>query len=125
MVGRPRCRTNPYQRFLGGGVVAADGNRRAGFIVAGSLLLILGTGVGMLANLALHSIAPAQGLSLGLFTVYPGWSWYATVVFVLGAFATLVGLGMLWLSGFSPSGPVHLPDTEGPAAAPPAPPASH
>jgi hypothetical protein len=48
-------------------------------------------------------------------TVYPGWSWYATVSVIIGAIATFIGSGMVWLGFRTPRGTLSLPDTEGPA----------
>ncbi len=91
------------------------GNRRAGFLSGGVLLLILGLGVGILLNLYLHMTAPAGGCqTIGtLLHVCSSWGWYATVVLTLGAFATLVGAGMVGLGLQLPSSPLRLFDTEG------------
>jgi hypothetical protein len=91
------------------------GNRRAGFLAGGALLLLLGFGGCMIVNLLLHLSAPLGGcLALpGGFHVCSGWGWYATTLFALGVLATLVGAGMVWLGLRMPAGPLRLFDTEG------------
>ena len=117
----PRGRDPPETLDIVGnshrGMTAGEGNQRAGFIVAGLLLVLLGWGVGVVANYVLHAVAPSGGIPLGLVTVYPGWSWYATFVLILGVFATLLGLGMFYLAMQKPRAPVHLPDVESPLTA--------
>ena len=91
------------------------GNRRAGLISGGSLLLLIGMGGGILLNIYLHMV-PALGqcqMFLRIMHVCSEWGWYATVVLALGAFATLIGSGMIWLGLQLPSSPLRLFDTEG------------
>lgn len=91
------------------------GNRRAGWIVGGSLLIFLGLGLGIVLNLYLHLIAPVGGCIVVAsdFHVCSSWGWYATVVVSLGAFATLVGAGMVWLASQVPRAPLRVFDSEG------------
>jgi hypothetical protein len=93
--------------------LSQDGNRRAGYFVAGSVLLLAGLGGAILLNLLLHAIAPASGFDLYFFRVYPGWSAYATVAAGIGLLATLVGSGMFYLGWTTPRGKLYLFDTEG------------
>ena len=90
-----------------------DGNRRLGYLVAGTLLVFFGLGGGLLLNVALHRLAPSAGYSLGLFRVYPGWSPYASVALGLGVLTSLVGGTMLYLGWMTTPGPLELFDTEG------------
>lgn len=91
------------------------GNRRAGWYAGGVILLMLGFGVGVIANLLLHAAAPVGQCVQFLpgFWVCNSWGWYATVVLVLGLFATLVGVGMVALAVQMPRAPLRLFDTEG------------
>lgn len=91
------------------------GNRRAGLLAGGSLLLVIGMGGAILLNIFLH-LLPAVGqceLFVGLLRVCNEWGWYATIVLALGAFATLVGAGMIWLGLQLPVSRLRLFDTEG------------
>ncbi len=89
------------------------GNRRAGYLVGASFLVILGFGVGVMLNIVAHLTAPAAGSTIFFVTVYPTWGWYATLSMAIGTVATFLGLGMLWLGLDTPYGPPSLPDTEG------------
>lgn len=92
------------------------GNRRAGLLLGGGLLILLGLGVMIVLNLALHALAMSEGHCinvLGLVLVCHNWYWGATVVAALGAFATLVGAGMITLGAQRPTAPLRLFDTEG------------
>ena len=91
------------------------GNRRAGLLAGGAVLLTLGLGVAIILNLLAHLGVPAGSCR----TLVPGlhicdtWGWYATVVFVLGIFASLVGAGMIALGQQLPASPLRVFDTEG------------
>ncbi len=90
-----------------------DGDRRVGYFIAGTILLLIGLGGGLLLNVLLHRLAPAEGYGLGLFRVYPGWSAYASVAFGLGVLTALVGGAMLYLGWSTPRGALRPFDTEG------------
>ncbi len=95
------------------GSAESTGNRRAGYLVGASFLIVFGFGIGVVLNIVAHLTAPTQGSSIFFVTVYPMWGWYATLTLVLGTLATFVGLGMIWLAMNIPYGPLSLPDTEG------------
>lgn len=78
-------------------------------------MVLLGMGGGILANIYLHIAAPSPGCMevLGLVHVCSTWGWYATIVLVMGAFAMLVGIGMVWLGLQLPAAALRLFDTEG------------
>ncbi len=90
-----------------------DGDRRVGYFVAGTILLLVGLGGGILLNVLLHHLAPPGGYGLGLFRVYPGWSAYASVALGLGVLTSLVGGAMLYFGWTTPRGMLRLFDTEG------------
>lgn len=85
------------------------GDERLGFRIGGALLIFVGWGLGVVANLALHRMAPAAGMVLGPVRIFPTLGVYALGVAGLGAVAGLVGLFMLWLAPRSPSGRFVLP----------------
>jgi hypothetical protein len=85
------------------------GNERVGLQVAGSLLLLLGVGGGVVLNLFLHAIAGPSGLKVGPWWIGPSLGWFGGTVLGLGVFAGAIG-GALWALSFrTPRGPLHLP----------------
>jgi hypothetical protein len=92
-----------------------EGNSRFGFFMGGVILVVLGLGCAIILNVILHATAPSGGYDLLWFKVYPGWSWYATVTAIIGVLAALIGSAMVWFGFTDPSGPLSLPDAEGPA----------
>lgn len=103
-----------------------SGNRRAGYFIAASFLLILGFGVGVALNILVHITAPSQGVRVFFVTVYPYFGWYAVLVLALGVVSAFIGLGMIWLGLNERFGRLSLPDTEGPpTSATPAEPVHH
>jgi hypothetical protein len=89
------------------------GNRRAGYLIGASFLIVFGFGVGILLNIVAHLSAPPNGAQFFFVTIYPTWGLYATLTLILGIVATFVGLGMVWLGVNTPYGPLSLIDTEG------------
>jgi hypothetical protein len=85
------------------------GDERIGYWAGGSLLLLVGWGLGVALNLILHFGAPAAGMPLGPWRVYPDMGIYAWGVLALGLVAGLVGVVMLWLAGRAPVGKFVLP----------------
>ncbi|MGI0129022.1 MAG: hypothetical protein ACREEC_02535 [Thermoplasmata archaeon] len=88
---------------------AEGGRARLGFQIAGSLLLVVGFGFGVVANLYLHSMAGMSGTSFGPWTITSAMGPYAWATLGFGLFATLIGVGLLWVSRSQPKGPIGLP----------------
>lgn len=86
-----------------------QGDARAGYLAGGFLLLVLGWGVGVLANLLVHALASATGHAFGPFWIYPTWGVWAYGVAILGFFAGALGAAMLSLGWSMPEGPLVLP----------------
>ncbi len=87
----------------------SGGDERAGFHVAGTLLVLLGWGFGVVVNLLVHWTAPAAGRSFGPFILFPAFGPYALAVLLFGAATGLLGLAILWIARSSPKGPLVLP----------------
>ncbi len=87
----------------------AGGDERVGWWITGGLLLLLGWGLGVVANIAAHLLAPSGGLAIGPLRVFPSFGAFAWITFGIGVFAGAVGVGLLWLARQSPRGPVVLP----------------
>lgn len=86
-----------------------QGDVRAGYFSAGALLLVLGWGFGVLANLWVHVASPESGSRwLGVY-VGPSLGPYAGAVLGLGLFTGAFGLVLLGLGRRSPRGAVVLP----------------
>jgi hypothetical protein len=85
------------------------GRERFGLRIAGSLLLVVGLGFGVLANLYLHSVAGASGTAIGPWTITSTIGPYAWATVGFGLFATLIGIGLWWVSRRQPKGPIGLP----------------
>lgn len=85
------------------------GNPRLGLVIAGSVLLLVGLGGGVLANWWAHSHAPPTGQMIGPLWVGPTFGIFAWAVVGLGLVATVFGVGLLLLARSTPKGPVHLP----------------
>ena len=88
------------------------GNARAGFVVAGSLLIFVGWGLGVFLNVLLHESAHAGGRVLdGFVRIYPTLGPYAWSLLGLGLFAGVLGVAMIWLRRDETRGPLRLPGT--------------
>ncbi len=85
------------------------GDERLGLRIAGGLLLLVGFGFGVIANLYVHSTAPATGTPIGPWTVSTTFGDYAWAVLGFGLFATAIGIGLLWVAQGRPKGPIVLP----------------
>ena len=85
------------------------GDERLGFIIAGILLIVVGTGIGILFNLYVHATASPTGSGFGPWVVTPAIGTYAWATIGLGIFASLAGIGILWVSRRAPKGPIALP----------------
>lgn len=82
------------------------------------MLLILGLGIGIILNLALHQFAyglpPPSCVTSPYFPpVCATWGWGATIVLVLGAFASVIGAAMISIGLQLSPAPLRLFDTEG------------
>jgi hypothetical protein len=85
------------------------GDVRLGYYAAGGLLVALGWGVGIVANVLLHRLAPAGGYRwMGAYfgaALGP----YAWAVLGLGLFTGAFGVFLLALGREAPRGPFVLP----------------
>lgn len=87
----------------------SGGDERAGWWVAGGLLLIVGWGGGVLANVLLHLLAPSGGLALGSVRITDHLGSFAWLTLGIGVFTGAIGAGLLWLAYRSAPGPLRLP----------------
>jgi fructose-specific phosphotransferase system IIC component len=85
------------------------GDERIGYRAGGIFLLVVGWGLGVIANIVVHRMAPPAGELLGPWRIYPALGVYALGLVVLGAVAGVVGIFMLWLARRSPPGKFVLP----------------
>jgi len=85
------------------------GDERAGYFIGGGLLIFLGWGVAVVANLLLHFAAGSGGLSLHFFRISTTLGPYAWATFGFGLFTGAIGLLLLLLGRVSPRGKVVLP----------------
>ncbi|MEM0129188.1 MAG: hypothetical protein QXG65_03375 [Thermoplasmata archaeon] len=94
---------------------------RFGMMAAGLLLLVLGAGFGVIANLLVHRLAPASGMPILWVRVGPSLGPYAWAVLGLGLFATVIGGVLVGIARGMPRGRFVLPgysydSSEGPAS---------
>ena len=89
------------------------GDERAGSWITGALLVFVGWGLAVAANIVAHRIAPLSGLRLGPIVVYPGFGPYAWATFVGGLLTGLLGLVLLYIATRLPKGPLVLPGAPG------------
>lgn len=85
------------------------GDERIGYRIGGTLLIVVGWGIGVIANIVLHRLAPVTGEAIGPWRIYPTLGVYSLGVIGLGALAGIVGVFMLWLAQRSPRGKFVLP----------------
>jgi hypothetical protein len=88
------------------------GDERAGCFLAGATLIVLGWGLAVFANLALHLWAPSGG-----FTVAGIWfghtiGTYAWAALGFGIVTGVVGVGLLFVGQATPKGRVVLPGVD-------------
>lgn len=86
-----------------------QGDERAGWAIAGGLLVLLGWGLAVALNLYLHLTAPAAGVALGPIRIGSTLGAFAWLTLALGLFTGAVGAGLLVLSRSAPKGPLVLP----------------
>jgi hypothetical protein len=84
-------------------------DERYGFLLAGAILLLLGWGLLLLVNVALHLTAPSSGTVFGPVHVYPSFGPYAWTSAIFGVGTGLVGLALLYFGWSSPKGKFVLP----------------
>jgi hypothetical protein len=87
----------------------SGGDERLGYYVAGGLLIALGWGGGVAANLLAHWMAGSGGMTVGWIRITSTLGQYALAVLGLGLFAGAVGVVLVALGRSSPAGPVVLP----------------
>jgi fructose-specific phosphotransferase system IIC component len=85
------------------------GDERIGFRAGGIFLIVIGWGLGVIANILLHRMAPSTGEIIGPLRIYPTLGVYALGLVGLGAVAGVVGVFMIWLGQHSPRGKFVLP----------------
>lgn len=112
---------NPFTADAGGALVVdihetpavppmePGGDERLGYYIAGGLLLFLGWGLGVGANLALHSLAGSGGMTFFWVRLSSGLGPYAWAALAFGLFTGAVGAVLVGLATRSPRGPVVLP----------------
>jgi hypothetical protein len=87
------------------------GDERIGLQLAGVLLLVLGFGFGVIANLYVHNSASVSGSPFGPWTITPTLGPYAWATLAAGAVVGVLGALFLWLARFEARGPLKLPGT--------------
>ena len=85
------------------------GDERVGYFIAGGLLLFLGWGLGVLANLVLHVAAGSGGMTIGWMRITSTLGAYAWGVFGLGLVTGTIGVVLLALGRASPKARLVLP----------------
>lgn len=85
------------------------GDVRFGYYLAGGILVTLGWGLGVFANLVLHLTAPAGGYRLLHVEIGGSLGPYAWAVLGLGLFTGAFGGVLLALGRSAPRGPIVLP----------------
>jgi hypothetical protein len=87
------------------------GDERIGLTIAGALFLLLGFGIGVIANLYVHDTASASGTPFGPWTITPALGPYAWATLAGGVIVGVLGILFLWLARFEARGPLKLPGT--------------
>ncbi len=85
------------------------GDERLGYYLAGGLLLFLGWGLGVAANLLLHAAAGTAGMTVGWVRLTATLGSYAWAALAFGAFTGAVGVVLVALATRSVRGPIVLP----------------
>ncbi len=85
------------------------GDERAGYFVAGGLLVVLGWGFGVLANVVLHYLAGSGGMSIRVARITSTLGPFAWATFAFGLFTGAFGVVLLLIGRESARGPTVLP----------------
>ncbi len=85
------------------------GDERLGYYLGGGLLLFLGWGLGVAANLLLHAAAGAAGMTVGGVRLTSTLGSYAWAILAFGVFTGAVGVVLVALATRSARGPIVLP----------------
>jgi hypothetical protein len=88
------------------------GDERIGYLIAGGLLVLLGWGFGVVANLLLHEWAGPGGMPLVWLRITSTLGPYAWAVFGFGLVTGAVGVGLLMVGRAAPKGPFVLPGVD-------------
>jgi hypothetical protein len=85
------------------------GDERLGYFIAGALLILLGWGGGVIANLLVHHAAGSGGMLVGWVRITSALGSYAWAVFGIGLVTGAIGVVLLALGRASPKGKLVLP----------------
>jgi hypothetical protein len=87
----------------------SGGDERVGGFVTGGVLVAIGWGLGIVANVTVHLMAPTGGLAFFGLRVFPHLGPFAWITFGIGLATGALGAGIAWVARESPPGPVVLP----------------
>ncbi len=93
-------------------VTPEGGNPRLGYFIAGGLLIGIGWGLAVLANILIHRLAPASGWLIGTVRIFPTLGPYAWLTLGLGLGTGIVGVTLLAIGRATPKGPFLLPGAD-------------
>lgn len=85
------------------------GDERAGYFIAGGLLILLGWGAGVIANLVVHYAAGSTGRTLGWVRITSTLGSYAWALLGLGLVTGAIGVVLLAIARATPKGRLVLP----------------
>ena len=85
------------------------GDERAGYFLGGGLLILLGWGFGVVANLVFHAWAGSAGMRVGWVWITSTLGPYAWALVGFGLVTGAFGVVLLALGRASPKGPLVLP----------------